>query len=256
MQYQNVLDSDPNYAVDLASIFKYAVDSFNDTDYSLSFMFASEIIATFGEDYSKDIMFMGHSCGGFMSTATSYMLQLMYHSGKTNNKHLVPARLVTQDPYVNGLGDAPIGDYIMGTDDEVGDRGKCEIVQDMMISLHKYDNVAIEVYIGMTLASNSFIKNNPHFNEVKEHVVTIDMTGLKKWQGSLGNIHVMTRDWCWASMLEDKLTDQNGDLAPSCACTNEEILSMVGKLYQQNNAKWDFSTEGMTLVEDTSGFKL
>lgn len=257
-QFQGVEDGDANYAQSLAVIYKYAVESFNGTDYSLSFLFASEIVKVFGESYANDITFAGHSCGGFMSTATNYMLQAFYHSGKTTNKNLIAKRMIVQDPYVNTLSDGLAADaMLMGTDELIGDRRKGTVVQDMMIKLHKFDNVAIDVYLGMTMASNEFVDTSKsHFNEVLEHVVVVDMTGLKKWQGSIGNIHVLTRDWCWRSILSEKLKDQIGNLAPSGACTNEEILSMVGNLYQQQNAKWDFATESMEKVPDTSGFKV
>ena len=143
----------------------------------------------------------------------------------------------------------------MGTEETIGDRSKCVVVQDMMTSLHTNSNVAIDVYLGMSGASDSFIASNTHINEVKDHIVLTDMTGLKEWLTPLGNIHVMTRDWVWRSMLEEKLKDQDGNLAPSAACTNAEILSLVGNLYQQVNDEWDFSTESLEKVSDTSGFK-
>ena len=256
-QFQGVEDGDTNYAKSLGVIYKYVVESFNKTDYSLSFLFASEIIKVFGESYAKDITFAGHSCGGFVSTATNYMLQVFYHAGKITNKNLIAKRMIVQDPYVDTLGDGLAANaMLMGTNELIGDRRKSAVVQDMMIKLHKFDNVAIDVYLGMSGASDEFINpDKSHFNEVLPHVVITDMTGLKKWQGNIGNIHVLTRDWCWRSILENKLKDQDGNLAPSGACTNEEILSMVGNLYQQQNAKWDFATESLQKVSDTSGFK-
>ena len=256
-QFQGVEDGDTNYAKSLGVIYKYVVESFNKTDYSLSYLFAVEIVKVFGESYAQDITFTGHSCGGFVSTATNYMLQAFYHAGKITNKNLIAKRMIVQDPYVDTLGDGLAANaMLMGTDELIGDRRKSAVVQDMMIKLHKFDNVAIDVYLGMSGASDEFI--NPaksHFNEVLPHVVITDMTGLKKWQGNIGNIHVLTRDWCWRSILSEKLKDQDGNLAPSGACTNEEILSMVGNLYQQQNAKWDFATESLQKVPDTSGFK-
>ena len=256
-QFQGVEDGDTNYAKSLGVIYKYVVESFNKTDYSLSFLFASEIVKVFGESYAKDITFAGHSCGGFVSTATNYMLQAFYHAGKISNKNLIAKRMIVQDPYVDTLGDGLTANaMLMGTNELIGDRRKSAVVQDMMIKLHKFDNVAIDVYLGMSGASDEFINpDKSHFNEVLPHVVITDMTGLKKWQGNIGNIHVLTRDWCWRSILENKLKDQDGNLAPSGACTNEEILSMVGNLYQQQNAKWDFTTESLQKVSDTSGFK-
>ena len=256
-QFQGVEDGDTNYARSLGVIYKYVVESFNKTDYSLSFLFASEIVKVFGESYAKDITFAGHSCGGFVSTATNYMLQAFYHAGKISNKNLIAKRMIVQDPYVDTLGDGLTADaMLMGTNELVGDRRKSAVVQDMMIKLHKFDNVAIDVYLGMSGASDEFINpSKSHFNEVLPHVVITDMTGLKKWKGNIGPIHVLTRDWCWRSILENKLKDQDGNLAPSGACTNEEILSMVGNLYQQQNAKWDFATESLQKVSDTSGFK-
>ena len=255
-QFQGVKSGDKNYAKGLSSIYKYTVQSFDKGDYSLSFMFASEILKIFGEDYAKDITFVGHSCGGFVSTATNYMLQYFYKEGFTSNKHLIASRMVVEDPYVDFGGDKlDANTKLMGTNEVIGDRSKCVFVQDMMTSLHTNSNVAIDVYLGMSGASDSFIATNTHFSEVKKHVVITDMTGLKEWLGTLGKIHVVTRDWVWRSMLSEKLEDQDGSLAPSAACTNAEILSMVGNLYQQTNNEFDLSTDSLLKVDDTSGFK-
>ena len=254
-QFQGVEEGDKNYAKSLGVMYQYTVDSFNKTEYSLSFMFASEVVAVFGESYAKDITFVGHSCGGFVATSTNYMLQAMVASGKTSNKNLIAKRMVIEDPYVDTLGDTMPTGNLMGTDENIADRSKCVVVQDMMTSLHTNNNVAIDVYLGMSGASSTFISDKSHFSEVKNHVVTTDMTGLKKWQGNVGNIHVLTRDWVWRSMLENKLKDQDNNLAPSAACTNEEILGLVGNLYQQQNTTWDFDTEFLKKVPDTSEFK-
>ena len=232
LQYQGDLDKVKNYATSLGVIYKYAVCDFNNSGVSLSFMFASEIAKTLGESYSKDLILVGHSCGGFMSTATAYMLQAFYYNGLIKNEHLLPTRLILQDPYVVTLGDKlNEGDYLYGTDEEVGSRTKCQVVQDMLISLDNNAKTAIEVYIGMTGAGSGFIDDSKgYFTKVKDHVVTIDMTGMKEWQGCVVNIHVLTRDWIWASMLGDKLKDQTGALAPTAACTDEEIRNFRGNL--------------------------
>jgi len=256
-QFQGVNAGDKNYAQVLNYIYKYTVQSFNKGDYSLAFMFASELAMVFGDDYAKDITFVGHSCGGFISTATNYMLQAFYHNGKISNKHLIASRMVIEDPYVDTFGDSLVqGSYLMGTNEIIGDRKKCEVVQDMMISLHKTDNVAIDVYLGMAGASSTFIDpDKSHIDMVKSHITLTDMTGLKEWKGVLGDIHVLTRDWVWTSMFQDTLKDQDGNLAPSAACTNEQILSLCGNLYQQQNKKFNFSDEVLKKVSDTSEFK-
>ena len=259
IQFQGVNKGDKNYAVNLGKIYQYAVKSFDDdSKYSLSYMFASEIATVLGNTYSKDITFVGHSCGGFMSTATNYMLQYFYKTGLISNPNLVAKRLILQDPYVNKYAGEAMGadDVIMGTDEKFNGRVKNVVIQDMITSLHTNSNVAIEVYLGMTMASSEFVKEDSHFETAMQHCVTIDLTGLKNWVGIVGNVHVLSRDWVWRSMLEEKLEDQNGDLAPSAACTNAEILGMVGNLYQQQNTEWDFSTEVLKKVPDTSEFKV
>ncbi len=256
-QFQGVNPGDKNYAAGLGSIYKYAVDSFNDGEYSLSFMFASEVLSIFGEDYAKDITFVGHSCGGFMATATNYMLQYFYQQGFTSNKHLIASRLTLVDPYVNTLGDIMPTGNLMGTKEDISDRDKCTVVLDMVCSLHENSNVAVDVYLGMSGASSKFIVNkNGRFDKVMKHCVVADMTGIKSGLSNPFYSHVVTRDWVWASSLNDKLEDQDGNLAPSLACTNEEILSLVGNLYEQQYDELDLTQDSMLKVSDTSGFDL
>ena len=262
LQYQGDLKTTKNYATQLAKIYSYCVDDFNETGYSLSYMFASELATVLGDKYKKDLILVGHSCGGFMSTATAYMLEVFYYNKLITNRHLIPKRLILQDPYVVTLGDKlNEGTYLCGTYEEVGDRTKCQVVQDMLISLDSHRKVAIEVYIGMTGAGSGFIDDSKgYFTKVKDHVVTIDMTGMKEWQGCVGNIHVLTRDWVWASLIGKSLYDQDGKLAPTSSCTYKEIRKMRGGLYQQtlNGFYWKDTTQTEVLkkVNDTSGFKL
>ncbi len=253
-QFQNVKEGDKNYAKDLALIFKYAVEDFNDTGYSLAYMFASEVVTIFGESYAKDITFVGHSCGGFVCTTTNYILQYMYNNGVFTNKHLIASRMMLADPYVNTLGDT-MPTKVMGTDETLGDRSKCDFVQDMICSLHENSNVAIDVYFGMSGASKSFVKNAEKLAKVQQHCVLVDMTSVKKSLSNSFRAHVVTRDWVLASITADKLEDQNGDLAPSGACTNEEILGMIGNIYEQQYKGFNLALDSMKKVSDTSGFK-
>jgi len=253
-QFQNVNDGDKNYAKDLGLIFKFAVENFNDTGYSLAYMFASELITVFGEDYAKDITFVGHSCGGFVCTSTNYVLQYLYNNGATKNSHLIASRMMLADPYVNTLGDT-MPTTIYGVGEAVDGRTKCDIVQDMICSLHENSNVAIDVYFGMSGASRQFVKDADKLAKVQQHCVLVDMTTLKKNLKNSFRAHVVTRDWVLASMINNKLKDQNNNVAPSGACTNEEILSMVGNIYEQQAKTFDLSIDSMKKVSDTSGFK-
>ena len=223
-------------------------------------MFASEIATVLGKNYKKDLTIAGHSCGGFMATATSYMLEVFYYNKLITNRHLIPSRLILEDPYLVALGDAlPEGTYLMGTYEEVGSRTKAQVTIDMLVSLESHRKVAIDVYLGMAGAGNGFILDKDYFAKVQKHVVTIDMTGMKEWQGAVGNIHVLTRDWVWASMIGDKLVDENGKLAPTAACTNKEIRKMRGGLYSQTLKGFYWAdttkTEVLKTVPDTSYFK-
>lgn len=253
-QFQGVAPSDQNYAKNLPKIFQYTVESFDKGEYSLSFMFASEVAAVFGEDYEQDITFVGHSCGSFVATATDYMLQTFYYTKKITNEHLIANRLILEDPYVSTLGDkAP--ERLMGTNESLKDRKKCDIVQDMIFTLHNQCKVAVDVYLGMTGASDAFIEPSSHYNKVKSCVAIVDMTGMKTWLGSaLGDIHVLTRDWVWSSMISETLKDQDGNLAPSAACTYEEMLGFAGRLYQQNYEGLDLSQDSLKRVPNTKGF--
>ncbi len=253
-QFQNVNDGDKNYANDLASIFYYAVEDFNKTGKSLAFMFASEVVTIFGENYAKDITFVGHSCGGFVCTTTNYLLQGMYNSGMFTNKNLIAKRMMLADPYVNTLGDK-MPTKLMGTTETLGDRSKCDFVQDMICSLHENSNVAIDVYFGMSGASKSFVKNAEKLAKVQQHCVLVDMTSIKKSLSNSFRAHVVTRDWVLASITANKLEDQSGDLAPSGACTNDEILGLVGNIYEQQYKGFNLALDSMKKVSDASGFK-
>ena len=260
-QYQGY-GTKTSFAADLSSIYKYTVYNIDKTGYSMSYMFASELATILGEKYQKDITLVGHSCGGFVSTATAYMLQYFYQEGTFKNKHLVPTRLILEDPYVDGVENKKFTDTqkMCGTKEDIKERTKCEVVLDMIASLGKNSNVAIDVYLGMAGASTTFIEGGDHFTEALKYCTVMDMTGMKQWQGSpVGNIHVLTRDWVWASMLGDKLTDNKGNPAPTAARTNEEIIALRGNLYQQTAKGFCWAggtgvTEVIKNVDNTDGF--
>ncbi len=244
-QYQGYHNNATNNASDLNSIYKNTVVKMKGAKYSMSYMFASELAMTLGEKYEKDITLVGHSCGAFVSTSTAYMLQYFYQQGSFKNKHLVPSRLILEDPYVDGKENDSFDDgtVMYGTGEDVKSRTKCQVVLNMLESLGKNSNTAIDVYLGMGGASTTFIQDTKFMVDAETHtedftkalpyMVVVDMTGMKQWKGLFG-VHVLTRDWVWSSMLNDKVKDENGNIAPSGACTNEEIISMRGKLYQQS----------------------
>ena len=267
-QYQGYINNANNDAANLNAIYKNTVVKVKGEKHSMSYMFASELATILGEKYEKDVTLVGHSCGAFVSTATAFMLQTFYQDGAIKNKHLVPARLILEDPYVDGTENEAFkeGQLMDGTKEEISSRTKCQVVLNMLESLGKNSNVAIDAYLGMGGASTSFVQNSKFKKDVHPedfanalpYMTVVDMTGMKQWQGVVGNIHVLTRDWVWSSMLGNKLKDDKGNLAPSAACTNEEIISMRGNLYQQT-AKgfvWGNSslTEKLTKVTTTDGF--
>ena len=261
-QYQGYYGKLDNYAKSLDSIWKFTTVKVTGYKYSLSYMFASELATILGEDYSKSVTLVGHSCGGFVSTATAYMLQTFYQEKAFKNKNLVPSRLILEDPYVDGVENTKFADgqLMCGTKDNIKDRTKCEVVLDMIASLGKNSNTAIDVYLGMAGASTTFIEGGDHFTAALEYCTVMDMTGMKQWKGALGNIHVLTRDWVWASMLGDTLNDDKGNPAPTGARTDEEIIALRGKLYQQTAKGFCWAggtgvTEVIKNVKDTSGFK-
>jgi len=261
-QFQGFANNSTNYATNLNgpnSIYKYTMVKMKGAKHSMSYMFASELATILGEKYAQDVTLVGHSCGAFVSTATAYMLQTFYQKGMISNKHLVPSRLILEDPYVDGDENTDLdeGAKMDGTDEDVVSRTKCQVVLNMIASLGKDSNTAIDVYLGMGGASSTFVQDKKFmkdadvhtedFEKALEYCTVVDMTGMKQWQDIIGNIHVLTRDWVWASMLGDKLKDENGNLAPSAACTNEEIISMRGKLYQQSYKGFIWNKSNKTL---------
>ena len=63
-------------------------------------------------------------------------------------------------------------------------------------------------------------------------------------------VHNITRDWLLISLVDNiKLTDQNGDVAPTAAASDDEIKALRGKCYYQVNSKLDVANDSLELVD-------
>ena len=243
--------STKNYANSLANIYYYAFASVDGYEESLAYLFASELCLNL-KDYTKEITYVGHSCGSFVTLAVNNMVAYFITSGAVTNKNLLASKIHLADPYINTIGDTQF-EYIYATNEAVNGRKKVEVCQDIICNLYDKYSVPTVVYLGMSVASSEFkTVDTDRYNNVASKSIIVDMTGLQsKYEGFMGSggVHVVTRDWVLQSIMSDKLKDQNGDLAPSAKLTKDELLSLVGNQYKQVNKSLKLSTDSMTKVD-------
>ncbi len=240
-----------NYANSLPDIYYYAFASVDGYEESLAYLFASELCLNL-KDYTKDITYIGHSCGSFVTLAVNNMVDYFITNGTVTNKNLLASSIHLADPYINTMGDTQF-EYIYATNELVNGRKKVEVCQDIICNLYDKYSVPTVVYLGMSVASSEFKTNDTEkYNLIASKCIVVDMTGLQsKYTGVLGSggVHVIARDWVLQSVMSEKLKDQNEDLAPSAKLTKDELLSLVGNQYKQVNKSLKLNSDSMTKVD-------
>lgn len=240
---------DVNYAGDLTKIYNSAFGNFNNTGKSLAYYFASELCMNL-KDYKKEITYVGHSCGSFVTMAVNNMVDYFLETKTIKNKNLMASKIFLADPYVNSLADVKISNGVIAiTNEAVNDRKKVDIVQDIIIKLNEKYSTPIAVYLGMGMASSSFTQvSKEKYDKVASHSIVVDMKGLKNTYNDTTGIHVITRDWVLSSVLQESVLDQNGNKGPIVSMSRSELQALVGKQYVQTSSQYNIANDSFEEV--------
>lgn len=248
------------YASGLNKLFEYIWIGF-DNGYALSVRFAQELCCVLGDDYNGSIKLLGHSYGSQVAIATTYQLTKFLEDGVITNKKLIPTRLTLADPYIGAT--SLISKWstlktksISYTNEPLNGRAPKTLLADTVEYIVDKNDVAVDIYAGMGIASTSYYDydgTDPDFEKLSENCTFVKSEGLKKKYGDL-NIHNITRDWVFLSLVNNViLYDQNGDVAPSGAASDEQIKALRGKCYYQTYEGLDLSKDSMLLKDRSDG---
>ncbi|MDE5616530.1 MAG: hypothetical protein K2I78_01930, partial [Clostridia bacterium] len=142
------------------------------------------------------------------------------------------------------------------TGEKIGEREPKELFADKIDNIVSATDIAVDIYCGMSIASTSYYDydgSDESFEKLSKNCVFVKSEGLKAGYGDF-NIHNIVRDWVLISIVDEvELSDQNGDVAPSGAASDEQIKSMRGKCYYQNSKRLDVDGDSMTLKDRSDG---
>ena len=247
-----------SYAKNLGDLFKYIWVDF-DGGHALSVRFAQELASVLGNDYSQDVKIVGHSYGSQLALATTYQLSKFKENGLISNQHIIPTRMTLADPYIgmpkliNGWNKIAKS-KISYTNEKISNRTPNVLFADQMDYVVSTNDIAVDIYCGMSIASTGYYTydgSDANFEKLSKNCAFVKSAGLMAAYGDT-SIHNVTRDWVLMSIVNEViLYDQNEDIAPSGAASDEQIKSMRGKCYNQNFKGLSLSQDSMTLVDRT-----
>lgn len=242
------------YASSLTNLFKYIWVEF-DGGYALSVRFAEELALVLGNDYDKEVKMMGHSYGAQVAVATTYQLTKFKEDGVISNANIIPDRVTLADPYIGAP--ALIGGWktiktgtIAYSNEPINERAPKTLMADTIEYIVDKNDVAFDIYGGMLIAYDyyDYDGSDEDFEKLSENCVFTKCRGLESISST--DVHNIVRDWLLLSLVNNvKLYDQNNDVGPTAAASNEEIKAMRGKCYNQVNTKLDLSSDSLILVD-------
>jgi len=245
-----------SYAKNLGDLFRAIWVDF-DKGPALSVRFAQELSAVLGESYDKDVKMVGHSYGSQLAVATVYQLVNFKNNGLISNEHIIPTRVTLADPYIGST--SLIKDWdklekakISYTGEKINGRLPKQLFADKVDDIVSASDIAVDIYCGMSIASTSYYDydgSDESFEKLSKNCAFVKSEGLKKGYGDF-NIHNIVRDWVLISIVDEiVMSDQNDDVAPSGAASDEEIKSMRGKCYYQESRRLNVDSDYMTLID-------
>ena len=251
-QYQTLVDGNASgIAANLFTIYSNTFINAEKTGYSMGYMFASELCLNLGGSYNQEIVYVGHSCGAFVTTAVNYYIQYFLNNKIVNNRNLLASRMALVDPYFNSLYEDQVGKTIYFTGEKINSKKTLHLVS-LVNSLVQDKDVAVDIYLAMSMASGSIYNGSglteEEYNALSSNSSIVYMEGLRKKYGDT-NIHVLARDWFFMSANTNKVLDNEGNAGPSLALSTSEIKALRGKQYKQTLQNIDPSSDSFTLVD-------
>lgn len=219
---------------------------------SVSVLYAENIIAALGENFSGTLHLVGHSMGGDLSLAVAENLIMMSEDGKIG-ENLLPERVTLLDPYLSISAVKGHIDHRNGVDSE----GKtiAELCSEAVVTIANH-GIAIDGYgagnfiykqyseIGSAVYKKS--KINLLKERFSDNCVWVHLEALNEEIGMFNN-HCVVPDYFFLSLYQDKAVDNFEDDVPSARSTAAEIYALRGRAYSQS-----YNGDSSYLISDST----
>ena len=175
--------------------------------------FAGELVrslnAVMKEAEDKEVVFIGHSFGGQMVTAAAYTIYKLADEGLLSNNNIVPDRVILADPYMTGAEVFGQTDLLDETIEETPTALKAaeafEYINSKGAVIDLYGamkTMTYDAYKGMFAAPKEL--QSVIEQKIKEYTVYVVQTALTDAYSTVGDVHVVSRDYVLTSYIEGK----------------------------------------------------
>lgn len=210
--------------------------------------FVRSVCAVMKHATNKEVIFVGHSFGGQVVTAAAYTLYKLADAGYIN-ENIIPDRISLADPYIPGT-------VLSGKMDLIGEETGVETAM-MDANAFEYLNSKGAVIdlngamVGMTYEMyKGTIKDADTValidGKIKENTVYVIQQGLTNAYGTVGKIHVISRDYILTSIIEGKKGNME-NCVPNSSMTSAQLKAFVGREF--NLVCEGFNISGATMEE-------
>lgn len=217
--------------------------------------FAGELVrsmnAVMKDAADKEVVFIGHSFGGQMVTAAAYTLYKLADEGLLSNNNIVPDRVILADPYMTGTDVFGKMDLLDETIETTPTALKAAEAYEYMNSkgavIDLYGamrTMTYEAYAGMFAAPEEL--RSVIMKKIKVNTVYVVQKNLTDAYGSVGDVHVVSRDYVLTSFIEGKKGNMDG-CVPRTSMTADEIRQYVGREFNLIGNGFDIA--GATMQE-------
>lgn len=217
--------------------------------------FAGELVrsmnAVMKDATDKEVVLIGHSFGGQMVTATAYTLYKLADEGLLSNNNILPDRIILADPYMTGsdvFGDMDLLDEsIEATPTALKAAEAFEYMNSKGAVIDLYGamrTMTYEAYAGMFAAPAEL--KTVIAEKIKANTVYVVQKALTDEYGTVGDVHVVSRDYVITSFIEGKKGNMDGCM-PRTSMTADEMRQYVGREFNLIGNGFDIS--GATMQE-------
>ena len=215
--------------------------------------FAGELVrslnAVMKEAEDKEVVFIGHSFGGQMVTAAAYTIYKLADEGLLSNNNIVPDRVILADPYMTGAEVFGQMDLLDETIEEPPTALKAaeafEYINSKGAVIDLYGamkTMTYDAYKGMFAAPKEL--QSVIEQKIKENTVYVVQTALTDAYSTVGDVHVVSRDYVLTSYIEGKRGNMDG-CVPRTSMTADEMRQYVGREFSLIGNGFDIAGASM-----------
>ncbi len=219
--------------------------------------FAGEIVraicAVMQKAEDKEVILVGHSFGGQMVTAVAYTLYKLADTGYITNKNVLPDRISLADPYIPGS-------EVSGEMDLIGEVLDPQPTAQKTADAFEYLNTKGAVidlngamkgwtydgYTMLTKIEDEALRESVDA-KIKANTVYIVQKALTSAYGSIGDVHVVSRDYVLTSFIEGK--KGNMSCKPLNSMSASELREYVGRQFELSGKGFPLANAVMTETE-------